>query len=113
MAMRPASGAGPQRSCAACRHHVTPPGPRELLALLLGCMPRVVRETVTGLVAGLLVLHPRIERLALVRPLLAAVVARDDRPVGARGRAGCRHQRRPVRRAGSVARALAARILVE
>ena len=47
-------------------------------------------------VARLLVVFPEIERLALVGPLLAAVVARDDGPVtGILGIAG-NHQRRPI-----------------
>ena len=48
--------------------------------LLLGRVPHVV-DAVAGLVARLGVLRPRVQRLALERPLLAAVVAGDDRPV--------------------------------
>src|SRR6266852_4378475 len=47
-------------------------------------------------VAGFLVILPVIERLALVGPLLTAVVPRDDGPVtGILGIAG-NHQRRPI-----------------
>src|SRR5216683_5533442 len=41
-------------------------------------MPGAVEEAVAGDVAGLLVFRERIERLALVGPLLGAVVAADD-----------------------------------
>src|SRR6187455_2627274 len=68
----------------------------------LGDFPYVV-EPVAGLVARLRILAPRIQRLALVRPLLAAVVARDDLVRGRR-RAGAGDEvRRPVGRALAVA----------
>src|SRR6476646_3762948 len=107
------AGTDAQRRCVERRRHVTPPREREWLPLFLGRMLSVAREAVAGLVAGLRVLRPRVERPALVRPLLAAVVARDDRPVAARGGSAGRHQRRPVRRARTAAGALAAGILVK
>ena len=77
-------------------------------------MPDVL-EAVAGAVAGLAVRRVQIKRLALVGPLAAAVVACDDR-VAAAGRIGrFGLERRPQRRAGIVAGALAAagRVLVE
>src|SRR5271170_5566171 len=73
-----------------------------------GDMPDVVAAIAED-VAGLLVVLPEIQRLALVGPLLAAVVTDDHRP-GAGG-LGIRrsHQRRPVGRALGVAGRLAGR----
>src|SRR5579862_2410001 len=75
-------------------------------------VPRTV-ETIAGHVAGLLVLGPEVQRLALVCPLLASVFAGDDSPVaGGNGTAGG-HQRRPIACARAVAGALTAGVLVE
>src|SRR6188768_3486848 len=41
-------------------------------------MPGIAGDAVAGNIAGLSILDPGIERLALVGPLLAAVVANDD-----------------------------------
>src|SRR5512134_958259 len=88
-------------------------GPHRL-RLFLDHVPDFV-EAVAGPVAGLLVLDPQVERLALVGPLLAPVVARDDRVVAARlVFRGC-FQRGPDRGTLGVAHALARahRVLVE
>src|SRR5262249_58949158 len=74
--------------------------------------PQVV-HAVTAAVAGLRVLAPEVERLAFVRPLLRAVVSRDDRVVARRLRVGPGVKRRPVHRALRVARALVVRVAVE
>src|SRR6266702_8378609 len=76
-------------------------------------MPGAVEKTVAGDVAGLRVLGEGVERLALVGPLLRAVVARDDGVTVARGIAGLGLQPRPVCRTRSVAGRLAVHILVE
>ena len=43
-----------------------------------GDVPGSVEEVIAGAVAGLLVLLPGVKRLALVRPLPPAALARDD-----------------------------------
>src|SRR5215468_3693693 len=60
-------------------------------------------------VAGVLVILPVVERLALVGPLLGAVVTRDDRPVAhILGLTG-NHERRPIGGAIAVAARFAVR----
>src|ERR1035441_2420468 len=81
------------------------PSPRT--ASSLDDMPDVP-ELVAHHVASLLVDRVVVERLALEGPLLAAVVARDDREVAFRPSACRGHRRRPQRRARAVAGALAA-----
>src|SRR6185437_8189459 len=78
----------------------------EAQALRLGDVPDLL-EVVAGNIARLLIFHPRVERFALISPLLAAVGAGDDAValsgLGAVGNL----QRQPVFRALAVASRLA------
>src|SRR5215813_8383169 len=67
-----------------------------------GEMPKVIHP-VPGCVTGFLVLGPRIERFAFVGPLLAAVVAADERKTSRRLRIGVGNQGQPINRALGVA----------
>src|SRR5450432_1228214 len=77
-------------------------------------MPHAV-EVVSGLVARLRVLRIQVQRFALVRPLLGAVVAGDDLEIRAHHLVGTGRERRPQRGTGTIAGALAVtgHILVE
>src|SRR6185369_2058794 len=83
-------------------------------ALWPSSLPDVV-DAVAGLVARLGIFGIVVERLALVGPLLLAVVAGDHRVVARRLVGVGGHQGRPRRGAGAIAYGLAAsgRILVE
>src|SRR3954471_14128008 len=76
-------------------------------------MPGAVQKAIASDVAGLGVLGEGVERLALVGPLLRAVVARDDGVAVGGGIARLGLQHRPVGRARTIAGRLAVRILVE
>src|SRR3546814_13377559 len=89
------------------RAAITPPPATLRPNLRLGDVPGVVQEAIAGGIARLLVLDPGVKRLALVGPLLAAVVAADHAPVARALGAGRNRQRRPVLRAGAVADRLA------
>src|SRR4051812_24159925 len=58
-------------------------------------MPGTV-DAVSGRIAGLGVLHPAVERLAFVGPLLLAVLPGYYRISGGRRAGGIRRQRRPI-----------------
>src|SRR5580704_6701108 len=82
------------------------------VSLRRGDMPDAV-DAVAGHVARLGILGELIERLALVGPLFAAVVARDDGPVARRLGVGAGQERRPVGGALAIAVRFAAGIAVE
>src|SRR5271170_3790375 len=73
-------------------------------------VPDIV-DAVAVRIAGIAVLVEGVERLALVGPLLAAVVARDDAPVARR--CGVGEEWRPVGGADAVAAGFAGRVAVE
>src|ERR1700724_543750 len=75
-------------------------------------MPDAV-DAVAVHVARLGVLGKLIERLALVGPLFAAVVARHDGPIARWFGIGAGHQRRPVGRASAVAVRFSGGVAVE
>src|SRR5262245_23459504 len=76
-------------------------------------VPGAVDEAVARCVAGLRILYPGVERLALVSPLQRLVIALDDRVAVARLRTALSLERRPVSGARSVAGGLAVGVLVE
>src|SRR5580704_3475895 len=82
------------------------------VSLRRGDMPDAV-DAVAGHVARLGILGELIERLALVGPLFAAVVARDDGPIARCLGIGARHQRRPIGGALAVAVRFAGGVAVE
>src|SRR5258705_10345757 len=75
------------------KRHVAGQGPR----LRPDRVPNIV-EPVARHVARLLILGPVIKRFSEPRPLLRAVIARNNRPVAAGLIGGTRVERRPVRR---------------
>src|ERR1700745_2707447 len=81
--------------------------------LWLRNVPGVVVDAVAGCVARLLVLHPAVERLTFVGPLLRAIVAGDNRPTSRGLARAVSLQRRPVFRAFAVAIRLAGRVFVK
>src|SRR6185312_3384679 len=87
--------------------------PAKEISLLLGDVPGAVQEAVAGLVARLGVLDEGVDRLAVQRPLLEAVVARDDGPGAHRLGAVGGQSWRPILGALAVARRLAGGVLVE
>src|SRR5215475_10016971 len=74
----------------------------------LGDVPNV-SAIVAFDVAWLLVVLPEVERLTLVGPLFAAVIARDDGPVARVLGVSGNHERRPIGRALGVASGLVGR----
>src|ERR1022692_889318 len=110
--MRSASGSVSDIAAAAHEAGASGLTPLRASVSVLDDVPGAV-ESVAGHVARFLILRPRVERFALVRPLLAAVVAGNDRPVARRLGIGRGHQRRPVAGARSIACALASGVLVE
>src|SRR6185312_6072596 len=87
--------------------------PAKEISLLLGDVPGAVQEAVADLVARLGVLDEGVDRLAVQRPLLEAVVARDEGSGAHRLGAVRGQRRRPVLGALAVARRLAGGVLVE
>ena len=57
---------------------VHPFSPLDDLRSRLRNMPSTIETAVTGYIAGLFVIFPRIERMTFIGPLFAAVVAGDD-----------------------------------
>ena len=86
--------------------------PRGVSVLRLGDFPNTV-NAIAGLLTGLRVFRPQVQRLAFVRPLLGAVITRDDRIVAGRFVSRRRHQRWPAGSTRSIARTLARRILIK
>jgi len=81
-------------------------------SLRLGDVPDII-DAVARHVAQLGVFGPGVERLALVGPLLRAVIARHDRPIARCRGAGRSREGRPVGGALAVASGFAGRVLVE
>src|SRR5271170_7109068 len=77
-----------------------------------GDVPDIV-DAVAVRIAGIAVLVEGVKRLALVGPLLAAVVARDDAPVARRRGVGGGEEWRPVGGADAVAAGFSGRVAVE
>src|SRR4051812_24730162 len=88
------------------------PSVREAPALRLGDVPDVVHAVARD-VAGLGVLGPGIDRLALVGPLLGAVIPRHHRPVAGRFGISSRRERGPVGRTLAAAVRLSGCVFVE